>query len=95
MNLSLVSDWLRQLVTMRLRCRNCAKLTDIGLDAMLDMSAKNDDFAWWRERFKCGDCGAKEPLLSVVPTHLAPRPYDERWNPLTQRWEEPQAKSNG
>lgn len=75
MELDLVSGWLRNVVTAKLTCRGCERVTTIGLDKLLQMSAANDSFTWWRERFKCRQCGAKGPYLTIVPTHLTPMRY--------------------
>ncbi|QXF10869.1 hypothetical protein [Sphingopyxis terrae] len=74
MGLDRISTWLREFRTMRLKCRGCRKVTDIGLDKLLEMSAKNDELMWWRERFRCGVCGAKSPQMSTIWTHMTPRP---------------------
>jgi hypothetical protein len=75
MELDRVSGWLQNYVTAKLTCRGCERVTAIGLDKLLEMSAANDCFTWWRERFKCQRCGAKSPYLAVVPTHLTPVRY--------------------
>lgn len=75
MDLERVSGWLQNVITAKLTCRGCERVTTIGLDKLLEMSATNDSFTWWRERFKCGKCGAKGPYLAIVPTHLTPMLY--------------------
>lgn len=75
MELDRVSGWLRNVVTAKLTCRGCERVTTIGLDKLLEMSATNDCFTWWRERFKCQRCGAKRPYLAIVPSHLTPVRY--------------------
>ena len=75
MDLERVSDWLQNVITAKLTCRGCERVTTIGLDKLLEMSATNDSFTWWRERFKCRTCGAKAPYLAIVPTHLTPMRY--------------------
>lgn len=75
MELDHVSNWLRNYLTAKLTCRECGRVTTIGLDKLLEMSAANDDFTWWRERFKCRTCKAKNPYLAIVPTHLTPTKY--------------------
>lgn len=84
MELAHLSDWLRNYVTMKLKCKGCGSVTDLGLDALLKMSAQNDDLTWWRERFRCRKCGEKAPYMSIVPTRMTPEPL-RGWNPLTQR----------
>lgn len=82
-----VSDWLKTFHTVRLKCRGCGKETVLGLDDLLAMSKRHDDMTWWRLRFKCGKCGAKDPYFSSADTNLTP-PSDipHGWNPLTQTW---------
>lgn len=46
----------------------------LGLDDLLRMSKQNDDYLWWRERFKCARCGAKNPHMAKVSTHMTPPP---------------------
>lgn len=46
----------------------------LGLDDLLRMSKQNDDYLWWRERFKCAGCGAKNPYMAMVSTHMTPKP---------------------
>ncbi|MBJ7437615.1 MAG: hypothetical protein JHD35_01135 [Sphingopyxis sp.] len=75
MELDRVCGWLRNVVTAKLTCRGCERVTTIGLDKLLEMSATNDSFTWWRERFKCRTCGAKGPYLAIVPSHLTPVRY--------------------
>lgn len=75
MDLERVSGWLQNVVTAKLTCRGCKRVTMIGLDKLLAMSAANENFTWWRERFKCQRCGARNPYLAVVPTHLTPMRY--------------------
>lgn len=75
MELDCVSGGLKNVVTAKLICRRCERVTTIGLDKLVEMSATNDSFTWWRERFKCQRCGAKNPYLAVVPTHLTPVRY--------------------
>jgi len=75
MDLERVSGWLQNVVTAKLTCSGCERVTLIGLDKLLEMSATNDSLAWWRERFKCRRCGAKRPYLAIVPTHLTPMRY--------------------
>lgn len=70
----LVSDILRDFWTVRLKCRGCEKVTNIGLDGLLSMSKRNDDLAWWRERLKCSSCGEGNPYFSTVSTHMTPPP---------------------
>lgn len=78
MDLERVSGWLQNVITAKLTCRGCERVTTIGLDKLLEMSAANDSFTWWRERFKCRTCGAKSPYLAIVPTHLTPMRYGAR-----------------
>lgn len=75
MELDRVSGWLRNVVTAKLTCRGCERVTTIGLDKLLEMSAANDSFTWWRKRFKCQKCGTKSPYLAIVPSHLTPMRY--------------------
>jgi hypothetical protein len=65
----------RQSGGAKLTCRGCERVTTIGLEKLLEMSATNDSFTWWRERFKCRMCGAKNSYLAIVPTHLTPMKY--------------------
>ena len=75
MELDRVSGWLRNVVTAKLTCRGCERVTTIGLDKLLEMSAANDSFTWWREQFKCQKCGTKSPCLAIVSSHLTPMRY--------------------
>ena len=75
MELDRVSGWLQNVITAKLTCRGCERVTTIGLDKLLEMSATNDSFTWWRERFKCRTCKTKNPYLAIVPTHLTPMRY--------------------
>lgn len=67
-----VTDWLKTFRTVLLKCRGCGNETTLGLDDLLAMSKRHDDMTWWRHRFKCAKCGAKNPYFSSVNTHLTP-----------------------
>lgn len=78
-----ISDQLREFWVTRLTCRGCERETTLGLDDMLRMSKQNDDWLWWRERFKCETCGAKNPYFAKVSTHLTSKPVTNGayWDP--------------
>lgn len=69
-----ISNRLREFWLIELKCRGCGKVKMLGLDDQLRMSKQNDDMFWWRERFKCSGCGAKNPYMTVVSTHMTPPP---------------------
>lgn len=81
-----IAKRLREFWLIRLKCRGCGKVTMLGLDDQLRMSKRNDDMRWWRERFRCSACGAKNPYMSVISTHLTEMPKGKGpdWRPESQ-----------